>query len=133
MGTTCVPPPPDQLYSPICYQYCSTASDCSPAQRCAWIPELNHGICSNQRSPASQVCDRDSDCVSGLYCDTTVPHGFCTANCATRACPGSDICVSFSQGAPLCMGLCATPGKQSSCRPDQTCRPLTGKTYGYCL
>lgn len=80
-------------------------------------------------SAVGGACAQHTDCQAGLFCDTTLPGGYCTMDCTYDPCPGDGVCYQFSDGVdvyPLCLDGCATDadcrqGEGYVCDADNTC------------
>jgi hypothetical protein len=64
-------------------------------------------------------CEVDTDCGTGLSCDTTLPDGYCTlGDCARFGCSDEGVCVRFDAYTSFCMAPCTSAG---DCRDDYEC------------
>ena len=64
-------------------------------------------------------CEVDTDCGTGLACDTTFPDGYCTlGDCQRLGCADKGICVHFDAYTSYCMAPCESA---DDCRSDYTC------------
>jgi len=74
-------------------------------------------------------CGTDSDCGSGLLCDTSLPQGYCTRpDCAIEGCPDEGVCISFDADTSYCMKPCKGG---SDCRGGYECVADYG-SYPFC-
>ncbi|MCB9729618.1 MAG: hypothetical protein H6744_04935 [Deltaproteobacteria bacterium] len=81
------------------------------------------------RTLVGDSCTTDSDCGSGLYCERSLPGGYCTSrSCEDRDCPDEALCVRFELDTSFCMRACNQPG---DCRADYLCDEETGPS-GFC-
>ena len=68
---------------------------------------------------AGDACEDASDCGGSMYCERSLPGGYCTvASCVNRTCPGDGVCIRFDADTSYCMQPCAT---SKDCRADYTC------------
>jgi serine protease len=85
-------------------------------------------------SPLGGACGGDGDCMAGMFCDVSLPGGYCTQDCTTQTCPGDGVCFSFCGDEAcetvfnLCLDGCAADGdcRQGEgyiCDADNTCFP----------
>ncbi|HEV8324472.1 MAG TPA: hypothetical protein VG389_22840 [Myxococcota bacterium] len=64
-------------------------------------------------------CADDARCDEGLYCETSLPDGYCTADCSAGApCPDGTLCRDLS-GLGLCLAAC---GADRDCRDAYVCQ-----------
>jgi hypothetical protein len=105
-------------------------------------------------SPAGGPCVADSDCRTGLACDTSVPGGLCTANCRNSIsqtteqaqCGGTGSTCVTSGDPPDESSFCAQgcrAGPAPGCRPGHVCtgfwashamgRPDTAACVPFCF
>jgi serine protease len=85
-------------------------------------------------SPLGGACARDADCLTGMFCDVSLPGGYCTQDCTNAVCPGDGLCFSFCGDEAcetvfnLCLDGCVDSGdcRQGEgyvCDADSTCFP----------
>ena len=67
------------------------------------------GACAPDRE------NMQSTCAAGALC-MPLPGGYCTAPCATAACPDGSVCVPTGRMGELCVAACAT---DADCRADE--------------
>ncbi|MDB4928293.1 MAG: hypothetical protein JWM10_777, partial [Myxococcaceae bacterium] len=91
-------------------------------------------------SRAGLTCADDSECGGVLGCDTDIPGGFCSADCANNAnqvrereqCGGAgSTCLAFGDTNGYCTRTCnptARAGTANACREGQVC---TGWAYNH--
>ncbi|MGM0577034.1 MAG: hypothetical protein ACQEXJ_15015 [Myxococcota bacterium] len=71
------------------------------------------------RSMVGDSCEADSDCGRGLFCEQSLPGGYCTIDeCVDDACPDEAVCVRFDAYTDFCMRACDGDG---DCRDDYAC------------
>ncbi len=78
-------------------------------------------------------CAASDQCGGGLYCEASLPGGYCTTDCAGDAdCPGSGLCFSLVDATgeeyTVCLESCAAPSdcrtsEGYTCDADSTCYP----------
>jgi len=91
--------------------------------------------CSSTAPNVGAVCIADGGgCDPGLFCDTQVDGGYCTAPCSaqgsTDGCPEQSVCASISSGPGTeCARTCNV---QSDCRSDLECNGTTGSSVKVC-
>lgn len=72
------------------------------------------------------ACETNTNCGTALFCDLSVPDGYCTASpCRQGECPEESVCVDFGAEASFCMRRC--DGDQG-CREGLSCRKDVGDT-----
>lgn len=75
------------------------------------------------------ACETQSDCGTGLFCERSMPGGYCTLrNCEDQGCPDEGVCIRFSADVSWCMQPCAS---KSDCRDGYTCVTEFG-THPFC-
>lgn len=68
---------------------------------------------------AGDACETSSDCGRSMYCERSMPDGYCTLeSCVNRACPGDGVCIRFTTDRSFCMQPCES---KSDCRDGYTC------------
>ncbi len=117
-GTSSVPPAADPpLFDPP-----SSALDAGSTP----VPQ-SHSIVGDS-------CDKKKQCGAPLQCltktafGTSIPGGYCSANCSSIACPSGSQCSNQWGALKLCLQTCPAAG----CRPGCVC---CTKSYnpGVCL
>ncbi|MCC7070616.1 MAG: S8 family serine peptidase [Deltaproteobacteria bacterium] len=78
-------------------------------------------------------CAASNQCGGGLYCEASLPGGYCTTDCAGDAdCPNSGLCFSLVDATgeeyTVCLQSCAAPSdcrtsEGYTCDADSTCYP----------
>lgn len=81
-----------------------------------------HPDAASGASSVGHACTSNDGCGSGLTCDMTVLHGYCTKSCtmqgATSECPEGAICGGLEgKGYTTCLKICAT---KADCDPLAT-------------
>lgn len=75
------------------------------------------------------ACEAPSDCGQGMFCELSLPGGYCTIrDCTDRACPEEGLCVRFSADVSYCMARCESDG---DCRDGYRCVEDFGP-HGFC-
>ncbi len=65
------------------------------------------------------ACETTTDCGTALYCETSLPSGYCTRrSCERDGCPEVGVCVTFRPSVSYCMASCAS---DSDCRDGYRC------------
>ena len=65
------------------------------------------------------ACESAADCGQGLYCESSLPGGYCTRSaCTSQGCPDEGICVLFDEDTSFCMLPCSGA---DDCRDDYLC------------
>jgi len=65
------------------------------------------------------ACETSTDCGTSMYCETSLPSGYCTRrSCERDGCPEVGVCVVFQPAVSYCMASCAT---DSDCRDGYRC------------
>lgn len=91
--------------------------------------------CSSTPPNVGSVCIADGGgCDPGLFCDTQIDGGYCTAPCSapgsTEGCPEQSVCASISSGSGVeCARTCNV---QTDCRSDLECNGTTGSSVKVC-
>jgi hypothetical protein len=91
--------------------------------------------CGSTPPNVGGLCIADGGgCDPGLFCDTQIDGGYCTAPCSTQGstdgCPEQSVCASISSGAGTeCARTCNV---QSDCRSDLECNGTTGSSVKVC-
>ena len=74
-------------------------------------------------------CEVDTDCGTGLLCDTTLPDGYCTlGDCAQLGCADKGICVHYDDRTSFCMAPCES---SDDCRSGYACQTDPGP-HAFC-
>ena len=74
-------------------------------------------------------CEVDTDCGTGLLCDTTLPEGYCTlGDCSRLGCADKGICVHYDDYTSFCMAPCES---SSDCREGYACLSEPGP-HAFC-
>lgn len=78
-------------------------------------------------------CSSSDQCGGGLYCETSLPAGYCTTDCSGDAdCPDGGLCFSLvgatGEEYTVCLESCASPSdcrtsEGYTCDADSTCYP----------
>ncbi len=85
--------------------------------------EDNIYVCSGGKNIGA-ACSQDSDCSTGITCDTKQNDGYCTTSCKDKDCPDGSVCVS-----DLCKRVCKL---DKDCgRKKYFC--LSSKGVSYCV
>lgn len=64
-------------------------------------------------------CVHDSDCGTGLLCDSSLPGGYCTRpGCEASGCSAEGLCVIFNEEISYCMKPCESG---EDCRSSYKC------------
>jgi hypothetical protein len=91
--------------------------------------------CSSTPPNVGATCLADAGgCDPGLFCDTQIDGGYCTAPCSTagstNGCPEQSVCASISGGSGTeCARICNV---QTDCRSDLECNGTTGSSVKVC-
>jgi hypothetical protein len=112
-----------------CYKGCSSDSDCRTAEGYACVDAKTIAgaatkVCDVAPTGAAvgAACTANSDCMSGLSCETSDPGGQCTKSCSTASdCPQGAVCNN--EGA--CYKGCSS---KADCRTAEGYACVDGKT-----
>jgi len=80
-------------------------------------------------------CTEDSDCDTGLLCDTSFPNGYCLKSSCNiydkDSCTDNSQCTYFDETeTTYCLAKC---NENSDCRDDYSCKAVSNNEYRVCL
>lgn len=95
------------------------------------------GACADT-SPTGSRCKLDSDCDTGLACDSVAVDStgsvdICTADCDPNiptTCPDDAVCMGVPAGRDECLALCDADG---ACLEGQPGQPFVGSDLCVCI
>jgi hypothetical protein len=77
------------------------------------------GSASGCAAIVGDECQDQTDCGQTLYCEHSLPGGYCTQrNCSPNACPSEAVCLEFEDGVSYCMRACEV---DRDCRDGYRC------------